>query len=145
MTCPNPQDLRRTQLQFSRPVGSPGRSPTPTSSPTSQNWDLGLGGTPAAKAIWPRAFFKRTSRPSPSTQNITYKFGDLAQWNWTYAQLTQQRRDAIAVRSGLPAGLTSLNAAQTAAVNAQDVLVSQRVNSDALLRVNGMSCPGSSR
>ena len=115
-----------------RPVGRPGHAHQPDLKPyLSKNWDLGLEWYTGREGYLAAAFFKKDITAFTSTQNITYKFGDLAQWNWTYAQLTQQQRDAIAVRSGL-GGLTSLNAAQTAAVNAQDVLVSQQVNSDAL-------------
>lgn len=139
MTRPNPQDLRRTQLQFSDPSAAQATLTNSDLKPyISKNWDLGLEWYTGREGYLAAAFFKKDITAFTSTQNTTYKFGELAQWNWTYAQLTQQQRDAIAVRSGLAAGLTSLSAAQTAAVNAQDVLVSQQVNSDALLKVNGM-------
>lgn len=139
MTRPNPQDLRRTQLQFSDPSAGQATLTNSDLKPyVSDNVDMGLEWYTGREGYLAMSLFKKDIQAFTAAQNTVMSFGSLAQYNWTFATLTQQQRDALAQRAGLPAGIVTPTAQQQALIDAQTVVVTQQVNSPALLKVKGL-------
>jgi TonB-dependent receptor len=139
MTRPNPQDLRRTQLQFSDPSAGQGTLTNSELKPyVSDNLDLGLEWYTGREGYLAMSLFKKDIQAFTAAQNTVQTFGSLNQYAVNFQSITQQQRDALAQRSGLPSGLTTLTPAQQALVDAQNVVITQQVNSPALLKVKGL-------
>jgi TonB-dependent receptor len=124
MTRPNPQDLRRTALQFSDPSASAGTLTNASLKPyLSDNIDMGVEWYTGREGYLALSLFRKDLQAFTAAQNTTVPFASLAQYGVTYDSITQQQRDAIDLRGG---------------PNAASVIITQQVNSDALLKVKGL-------
>jgi len=141
MTRPNPQDLRRTQLQFSDPAASQGTLTNSELKPyLSDNLDMAVEWYTGREGYVAASLFKKDLQAFTAAQNTSVSFGSLASYNVNYQNITQQQRDALHVRAGLglPAGTVVTDPAQLAQINAQTIIVTQQVNSPALLKIKGL-------
>lgn len=141
MTRPNPQDLRRTQLQFSDPAATQGTLTNSELKPyVSDNVDMAVEWYTGREGYLAMSLFTKEIQAFTAAQNTSQAFGSLASYGVTYQSITQQQRDALHVRGGLglPAGATTTNPAQLAIIDALPIVVTQQVNSPALLKVKGL-------
>ena len=141
MTRPNPQDLRRTQLQFSDPSASQGTLTNSDLKPyLSDNVDMAVEWYTGREGYVAASLFRKDIQAFTAAQNTNMSFGSLGQYNVNYQNITQQQRDALHVRAGLGVapGTVVTDPAQLAQINAQSVIVTQQVNSPALLKIKGL-------
>lgn len=124
MTRPNPQDLRALALQFSDPSAGQGTLTSPDLKPyVSDNYDFGLEWYTGREGYVAATLFKKEITAFTAAQNTTMPFSALAQYGVTYDSITPQQRAALDQRGG---------------PNVATVIITQQVNSDALLKVNGI-------
>lgn len=124
MTRPNPQDLRALALQFSDPAGSQATLTSPDLKPyVSDNYDLGLEFYTGREGYVSATWFSKDITAFTAAQNTTLPFSALAQYGVTFDSLTPQQQAAINLRGG---------------PGQANVVVTQQVNSDALLKVRGI-------
>lgn len=124
MTRPNPQDLRATTLQFSDPAAIQGTLTNSDLKPyTSKNLDVGLEWYTGREGYVAATYFTKEIKAFTAAQNTNLPFSALAQFGLTYDLLTPQQQAAINARGG---------------PTVADVIITQQVNSDALLKVKGM-------
>ncbi len=124
MTRPNPTDLRATALQFSDPSAFQATLTNSDLKPyISDNKDIGLEWYTGKEGYVAAAYFTKDIKAFTAAQNTTVPFSALAQYGWDYNRLTPQQQAAIDLRGG-PTQAT--------------VIITQQVNSDALLKVKGL-------
>lgn len=124
MTRPNPSDLRATALNFSDPSASQATLTNSSLKPyISDNIDIGAEWYTGKEGYVSAAYFSKDIQAFTAAQNTTVPFGSLTQYGITYASLTPQQQAAIDLRGGQ---------------NQATVVITQQVNSDALLKVKGL-------
>ncbi len=131
MTRPNPSSLL-PGLNFGDPSAAQGSLGNPSLTPyLSKNADLGLEWYTGQEGYVSLTAFKKRMTGFTLNQNISHPFSDLGQYGVTFDTLNATQQAAILLRCNCAA-------TNTAAINAQTVILSQPVNASGILTINGL-------
>lgn len=134
MTRPNP-NVMLPGLNFSSPSADIGSVGNPALDPfISTNIDLGMEYYTGGEGLIGVAAFRKSITGFTVNGNVTVPFSDLAAYGVTYNTLTPTQQLAICSRAGKAPPATC----SAADVASQNVVLTQQVNADGKLFVNGL-------
>ncbi len=131
MTRPNPSSML-PGLSFGDPSAAQGSLGNPSLTPyISKNLDLGVEWYTGKEGYVSVTSFKKRMTGFTLNQNISHPFSYLAQYGVTYDTLNPTQQTALLLRCGC-------TSTDTAAINSQNVVLSEPVNASGVLSIHGL-------